>query len=117
MKVKIDELDKLVSEYVRKRAKGYCQRCGNYRGWKNLEACHFHSRSKKSVRYDEDNLVALDFGCHQYFHGNPLEFVEWFKAYLGELNFDLLNSRMRNTWPRPDKKMLLIYYQDKLKEL
>jgi hypothetical protein len=115
--IRIDPLDSLVSEYVRKRTKGFCERCGKYYGWQNLQACHFHSRRKISVRYDADNLAGCDFGCHQWLDGNPLEKVEFFQNRLGQVNFDLLNSRARITFPRPDKKMLTIYYQQQIKLL
>ena len=114
MRVKIDPLDKLVSEYVRKRSKGYCERCGKYYGWKKLQACHFHTRSKKSVRYDEDNLVALDFGCHQYLDSHPYEKIEFFKERLGD-KLDLLNARASKPG-KLDKKLLWIYYREKIKE-
>ena len=117
LKIRIDSLDSLVSEYVRKRTKGFCERCGKYYGWQNLQACHFHSRRKISVRYDADNLAGCDFGCHQWLDGNPLEKVEFFQNRLGQVKFDLLNSRARITFPRPDKKMLTIYYQQEIKKL
>ena len=112
--IKRDKLDILVSEYIRKKSGGYCERCGKYYGWKRLHTCHFHGRSRRSVRYDEDNLVALDFGCHQFLDSQPLEKVEFFKVRLGEDRFDMLNSRMRQTHPKPDKELLTLYYQQRL---
>jgi len=118
MKIRIDPLDVLVSEYVRRRAiqrVGGCERCLTPKtDYKQLQAAHFHGRSKRSVRYDPDNLAGLCFGCHQYLDSHPLEKVEFFKSLLGEQDFDLLNSRMRNM-EKPDKKLLTIYYQEKLK--
>ena len=63
------------------------------------------------------NLAGCDFGCHQWLDGNPLEKVEFFLNRLGQVKFDLLNSRARITFPRPDKKMLTIYYQQEIKKL
>ena len=117
LKIRIDPLDSLVSEYVRKRTKGFCERCGKYYGWQNLQACHFHSRRKISVRYDSDNLAGCDFGCHNWLDGNPMEKIEFFQNRLGQVKFDLLNSRARITFPRPDKKMLTLYYQQQIKLL
>ncbi len=114
MKIKIDKLDKLVSEYVRKRSKGYCERCGKHYGWKGLQASHFHPRRKRSVRYDADNMVALDFGCHQYFHENHNEFEEWFINYIGQKDFEMLEGRMRDM-TKPDIELLTIYYQNAIK--
>jgi len=116
MKIRIDKLDVLFSEFIRKRSKGYCERCGKYYGWERLQTSHFYGRSKKSVKWDEDNAVALDFGCHQYFTSHPLEHVEWFKNHLGE-RFDLLLGRMRNTHPKPDKELIELYLREKIKEL
>jgi len=117
LKIRIDPLDSLVSEYVRKRTKGFCERCGKYYGWQNLQACHFHSRRKISVRYDSDNLAGCDFGCHNWLDGNPMEKIEFFQNRLGQVKFDLLNSRARITFPRPDKKMLTLYYQHEINKL
>ena len=117
MRIKRDELDILVSEYIRKRSKGYCERCGKYYGWKRLHACHFHGRSRCSVRYDEDNLAACDFGCHQFLDSHPLEKVEFFLQRLGQDKFDMLNSRMRTLAKDLDKSALILYYIEKLKKV
>ncbi len=115
--IRIDPLDELVSEYKRKNANGYCERCGTYHGWKELQASHFFGRGKKSVRWDEDNIAALCFGCHQYLGSQPDYHVIWFEQYLGAEKLDLLRGRMRITWPKPDKKALTIYYKNKILEL
>lgn len=119
MRVRIDPLDKVVSEYIRKRAVvrcGGCERCLTPKMWKELQACHFHGRSRRSVRYDESNLIGACFGCHQYLDSHPLEKIEFFKTLLGEKEFELLNSRMRNIG-KPDREALGIYYREKIKEL
>jgi len=101
---------------VRKRSGGYCERCGKYYGWKKLQCSHFFGRARRSVRWDEDNACALDFGCHQYFTAHPLEHTEWFMNRLGEDKFNMLLSRMRNTHPKPDKKLIEIYLRERIKE-
>ena len=112
MKIRIDPLDKVFSSYIRTRDK-VCKRCGG----KAQHCAHFHGRARRSVRWDEDNACGLCFGCHQYLDSHAMEKVEFFKQLLGEERFDLLNSRMRNTWPKPDKILLMIYYQERIKEL
>ncbi|KKN71467.1 hypothetical protein LCGC14_0420460 [marine sediment metagenome] len=119
MKVKISALDRLFSEYIRRRAmervRG-CERCFTYKeNWKQLQCSHFYSRSRKSVRYDEDNAVGLCFGCHQYLGSHPLEHVEFFKKLLGD-RFELLEGRMRQIG-KPDKELLMIYFKAKIKEM
>lgn len=112
MRVRIDPLDTLASKYIKLRDK-WCQRCG---GTSGLQTAHFHSRRKRSVRYDTDNLCLLCFGCHIYLDGNPLEKIEFFKSRLGEQAFDLLNCRARITYPKPDKKAIELYLRAKIKE-
>ena len=131
MRIKIDPLDTLCSQYVRMRAiklVGGCERClcqkcdivkdnGDvYPAWKRLQASHFISRSNRAVRYDPDNLVGLCFGCHQYLGSHPLEHVEFFKSRLGD-KFDLLLARSRMSSKDIDKAALELYLKDKIKDL
>ena len=120
MKIRIDFLDKIFSEFIRRRAvkrSGGCERCLSPKEWKQLQACHFHGRARRSVRWDEDNAFGGCMGCHSYLDGQPLEKVEFFKNLLGQEKYDLLNSRMRQTWPKPDKKLLTLYYQNQIEEI
>lgn len=121
MKIRLDKLDIILSESIRRRAikrSGGCERCLTPKiDYKQLQCCHFHGRSNKSVRWDEDNCVGLCMGCHIYLDSHPLEKVEFFKTLLGERDFALLNSRMRITWPRPDKEALTLYYKEQIRGL
>ena len=113
MRIKIDPLDKLFAQYIKLRDK-WCQRCGGASG---LQTAHFHSRRKRSVRYDPDNACLLCFGCHIYLDGNPLEKVEFFKQILGEEAFDLLNARARITYPKLDKEAIKLYLKEQIRKL
>lgn len=132
MKIRLDALDKLASEYVRRRAiaeVGGCQRCltpkydiqkedgSIFPAWKQLECSHFIGRSNRAVRYDTDNLVGICAGCHLYLTSHPLEHTEWFKNRLGEDKFNMLMGRMRQTWPKPDRKLIEIYLKEQIKQL
>ena len=114
MKIRLDKLDILFSKYIRLRDK-VCQRCLTHGN--SIAAAHFHGRGSKSVRWDEDNACALCLGCHSYLDGHPLEKVEFFKNRLGEEKFNQLNGRYKITWPKPDKALLTIYYNQKIREL
>lgn len=120
MKVRIDPLDRLFSEYVRRKAigkAGGCERClAPKTDYRQLQCAHFHGRAQKSVRYDEDNCAGLCMGCHVYLDSHPLEKVEWFKQRLGEVSFDLLNARTRIPGRYLDKEALKLYYRVKIKE-
>lgn len=116
MRIKVLALDKLVSEYVRRKSKGFCERCGRYYGWQGLQCCHYHGRRAKSTRFDEDNLFALDFGCHQYFHEHPKEFEVFALDKLGRQAFDMLEYRA-NKGGKPDIQLLTLYYKNEIERL
>ncbi len=117
-RIKLNPFDIIFSQFIRK-SRGYkCERCDaqhdkNSRG---LHCAHFHSRRKRSVRYDEDNVACLCMGCHSYLDGHPMEKIEWFKKKLGEQEFEKLNYRA-NLMDRIDEDKLMEYYKKKLKEL
>ena len=117
MRVRIDALDCLFSEFIRKRSGGCCERCGKWHGWKGLQCAHFIGRSNRSTRWDEDNACALCFGCHQYLGSHPLEHLEFFKDRLGAVRFDLLRARSRTLARYVDKNALTLYFKQKIKEL
>ncbi len=106
MRVRIDPLDKLFSYFIRLRAENHCEYCGKFKDIRNLQCSHFHSRRKRSVRYDPDNACALDFSCHQYLGSNPYAHTEWFKKRLGSERFEQLNIRADTTYPKIDKDVI-----------
>ena len=93
--MKRDKTDALFSRYIKLLSVGYCKRCEKYLGVnsRGLHCAHFHSRGKKSVRWDRDNATALCYGCHRYLDQRPLEKAEFFKKILGNIDFDKLNGR------------------------
>ncbi len=117
MKIRIDPLDTLFSRYIRLRADGKCERCGRLMDFNQLQCCHFHKRRKKSVRFDPDNALACDFGCHTYLDENPDEFRAFMKLRLGQAKLDLLDSRARITWPRPDEQLITLWLKKEISRL
>ncbi len=117
LKIRIDPLDALFSEYIRKRTGGCCQRCLQFKGWRRLDTAHFHGRSNRAVRYDPDNACGACWGCHTFLDSHAMEKVEFFHQLLGQKRFDMLNSRARITWPRPDKKAIALYLREQIKKL
>ncbi len=120
MKIHRDKLDVLFSEFIRTRALktvGGCERCFTPKiSITQLQCAHFIGRSRKQMRWDEDNAAGLCFGCHSYLTSHPLEAVEWFRQRLGQKG-DLLQARARITYPRPDRVGIELYLREKLKEL
>jgi len=120
MRIRIDPLDKLCSEFVRKRAMSRvhgCERCLTWKAdYKQLECCHFIGRSKRATRYDSDNMIGCCMGCHRYLDSRPLEFVDFMRKRLGEQAFDLLQARARQIG-KVDKAAIELYLEEQLANL
>ncbi len=118
--MKISPLDKLFSEFIRKRAMkrvNGCERCLAYKeSYKQLQCSHFHGRRKRSVRFDEDNAVGLCAGCHMYLTANPSEHGAWFLCQLGQEKYDMLSKRAQ-TPQKIDENVIYIYLGLMIKEL
>ena len=118
--MKLLPLDTLFSQYIRMRAihrVGGCERCQSGKiDYKQLQCSHFIGRSRKAVRWDEDNAVGLCAGCHMYLTAHPYEHVQWFMDYLGEEKADLLMARNRER-DKPDIQAITLYLRAKIREL
>ena len=130
--MKIDPLDKLFSEYIRRRAIqrcGGCERCGTIKpdltredgstfpGWMSLQCSHIVGRTNKAVRWDEDNALGLCGGCHMYVEHNPIEHVEFAKDKLGEQAYEYLKIRAGIPARYLDKEAIKVYIKQLLKEM
>ena len=81
----INKLDKTFSRFIRLRDSedGYatCFTCGVKKEWKKVDAGHFQTRSKYSIRWDEKNVHAqckhcnMTNGGQQYTYGIKLDEV------------------------------------------
>jgi hypothetical protein len=87
------KLDALFSKFIRLRANGKCQFCGKEVGFKKLNCMHFVSRRILSTRWDTENALAGEPGCHFYLDEHPYEKNEFFKKVLGSERFEELNRR------------------------
>jgi hypothetical protein len=78
----VKNLDAWFSRYIRltysKAGYGRCFTCGTRKHWKQLQAGHFQSRAKYSVRWSEDNVrpqcakCNIQNGGQQYVFGQNL---------------------------------------------
>lgn len=89
------KLDKVFSEYIRRRyAKNgiaECVTCGKKDHWKNLQAGHFMSRKHYATRWDEENVQVQCMACNVYRYGEQYLFAK----YLGQEKADELLARSR----------------------
>lgn len=119
----IDRLDKLFSEYIRKRAMklvGGCQRCKTPKtDYKQLDCAHNESRNKKSVRWHEDNAAGLCGGCHRYIDDNAADKVEFFRNLVGDFKYDALRmeAQLPSHWSMNDYNLIEIYLRQLLNEI
>ena len=121
MKLKIDKRDTIFSKLIRTRDKWTCQRCGRKyeEGSQGLHCSHFFSRRHRGTRWDMDNACAHCMGCHSFLGGNPIEFTEWIKQFLGQDVFERLRMKAMKV-TKFTKADLEWIYQDlkaQLKEL
>jgi hypothetical protein len=114
----VKRLDRLFSEYIRKRAlreDGGCQRCGQGKGsYKQLQTSHFISRRYRSLRWDPDNACGLCGACHMYLTGHPQEHVKFFQKRLGP-GYDLLLWRRDWAASGLDLAAIELYLKQELK--
>lgn len=100
MKVKILPEDKKFSDFIRSRDDWTCQRC--YTVYEPptsaLHCSHFWSRRHWATRFDEDNCVALCFGCHRLWESDKHgEYRDFMLEMLGEEDYAALEERAKST--------------------
>lgn len=125
-RMKRDLLDGLFSQYIRRRDRWTCQRCGTGypQGGPALHCAHVFTRGKQSVRYDPLNATSLCRGCHAYLdegqmrHPTPEQdrvsrWRAWYVLKHGEQAYDLL--RLRAMKPgKPDRAAILLWLRQAL---
>lgn len=126
MKLRRTKADKLFSDFIRLRDGYKCQRCHIQiqPPTKDIQCAHFHSRSKKSVRFEPNNALALCIKCHMYFDGNSSwridshkkEFEEFMLKRLGNEAYDLL-SFIANRPQKVDEEYICLWLVQEIEKL
>ena len=75
----IAKLDKVFSEYIRRRHGeiATCVTCGKKDHWKKLQAGHFMSRKHYATRWDEDNVGVQCSACNVFRYGEQYLFAKY----------------------------------------
>ncbi len=122
MKIKIDQADKVFSQYIRLRDK-QCVRCHsqvvlNDSGLPiSHNASHFFGRGHETTRFCPENVDTLCFPCHQKWGGDEREAYRAFKTIqLGKDGFKKLQISAEMVGKK-DRKSALIYAKHLLKNL
>ncbi len=119
----VDRLDVLFSEFIRKRAMkrvGGCERCHAQKAsYKELQAMHFHSRRKHTVRWDERNSAGGCGGCHMYLDSHIDAKKEFAQKLLGYWEWEQVYvlAEMTTKQSPIDYTLIEIYLKQKIKEL
>ena len=117
-KIRLDPADTYFSKYIRLKKK-QCEKCGRRGegslGIDGLQASHFHTRRKESVRFDEENVDVLCAGCHKYFTDEREHYREWKRVKLGIRGYDILEIRA-NTVGKKDRKLQRMIWKKLLKD-
>ena len=119
----IKKLDKIFSEYVRRRdAKdgvARCVTCGKYDDWKRVHAGHFIVRQHKTTRWDERNVWPQCVSCNSFHEGAKDEYSLFLVRKYGPQILEELNRHKHSIF-KLDKlwlETLIKEYQGKLMEL
>lgn len=113
------KLDKIFSEYIRRRDEGQCFTCPTQRDWKEMQNGHFVSRSANSLRYDERNCNCQCPADNIFKHGNmPAYAVALQKKYGPNILKELLaRGKEIKQFTRAELEALIEKYQQKVKDL
>lgn len=107
LSMKLRKTDSLFSKYIRNRDNWICQRCHTQheKGSQGLHCSHFFSRGRENTRFDEENCIALCFGCHlRWGHGDERDlYRDYMVVKLGEIGFKKLMVRANQFKKRDDK--------------
>ena len=119
MKIRITNLDKLFSRYVRLMSGGYCKRCGKLFGYNRLNNAHFFGRIRHTVRWDIRNTAPLCAECHYWIDVNPLAKTSFFVSILSKEDVaDLQRLSNMTTKDYPiDKEALKEDFTEKIRRL
>ena len=111
------KLEKLVKQYIKERDGYICQKCDKKVEGVNCQASHvFPVGSCAKLQFEPLNMKVLCYHCHlNWWHKNPLEASEWFKAKFPEryaiLEYMKLNAGKIST---PELQDLIEEYKLKI---
>lgn len=118
--IKRDPADIYFSLCVRAKANFSCEFCGKqFPGPdQGLHCAHIVGRRNASTRWALDNAVSLCYYHHRYFTENPLDFIQWLSAYLGEGHMERLMEKKNEVYRVriAEKKLIAKHYREQWKE-
>lgn len=121
MAIKRTPADDYFSKCVRARTDYVCERCGKQydKSSTGLHCSHNYSRRHRTIRWCKENALALCFGCHQWYEGNPPESGRWLENKLGKGTIQLLEEKKnaKIKVPKFEEKEIAKHYREELKKI
>jgi len=118
------KLDKIFSEYIRKKDSDHggtveCCTCGKLEYWRDVDAGHFIKRQHRSVRWDERNVHPQCRRDNHFMGGRQDDYARFIIKKYGQTQFDEL-MRLKYTTvkhTRSDLEEMIDIYKEKLEKL
>ena len=82
-----------------------CELRGGIWKWKDMNLCHFYSRAKFSVTYNDMNSDVGCIRCHKYLHAHETEHEAFKLEQLGRRDFDKLLIASQILVRKSDKRI------------
>jgi len=114
--MKIDPIDKIFSDYIKKKAGGKCEFCGQRPSLMGYHTHHFVGRRYLNTRWEEDNCVALCLHCHNLMHDFSTIEQDFFMKRIGTKRMEELEilARTYHKMGKGRREEIKLYYQEKL---
>lgn len=113
------DLDRIFSEYIRRRDGGVCFTCGKQDDWKRMQNGHFVTRSANSTRFDEVNCNCQCVGCNVFKYGNMVAYSINIVRKYGPGMIERLHKKGQQVkqWTVPELQEMIRTYKLKIQEL
>ena len=117
------KLDKVFSEYIRKRdtRNGVfkCISCGRILPYEQADCGHYINRKHMATRFDEMNCNAQCRSCNRFDEGNIQGYRRGLVAIYGEQHVTLLEAKKHNFRKYSDfeYEVLIKHYKEEIKKL
>lgn len=108
-------LDKLFSEYIRRRDKGQCYTCKKQDEVKRMQCGHFIPRQYLATRYDEVNCHCQCYACNMLYNGQPGAFALRLDRDYGKGTVEMLEQLRQKTNIDFPYEYWIEVYKEKLK--
>lgn len=113
------DLDKIFSEYIRRRDRNKCFTCEKQMSYNQSQAGHYIRRNRMNTRWDEQNVHCQCVRCNVFLKGNYPEYARRLVKRYGEDILEDLSIRAEQPFKlqRYWLEIYIGYYKEKVKAL